>query len=426
VAATSGSNPTCTPASSTTSPQTFTCGAITQDTTFTLTVTLGSGANSTASATAVVKVAPTQSLTAGNVMNTVRFGASLTLLPNGKVLIAGGSTLSDGTGAVNSAEVFDPATGNFLTAGAGAGCAGANTHMTDARYRGNAVLLGNGKVLLTAGTSTGLALGVDQSADLYDVNADCFAAIGSGAGQHLATARMQASASSLPNGKVLIVGGTGSGGASLQSAELYDPSTNTFATVTGGGQPGLITARTGATATLLNNGLVLIAGGSSGAAVAGELFDYTANAGGGQFAATAGTEVTRRFHSATLLGGGKVLLVGGSSDGTAANALGSAELYDPNATSNAFATTTGSLGTARLLHTAILLPAGTVLIAGGSNSTGTALSSTELWELSTGAFTGGASMSTARTQQVGTFLFNGSALVAGGVGPAAKGELFTP
>jgi hypothetical protein len=141
---------------------------------------------------------------------------------------------------------------------------------------------------------------------------------------------------------------------------------------------------------------------------------------------TTGTEVTRRFHTATLLGGGKVLLIGGSSDGTAANVLSSAELYDPNAIATAFTATTGSLGTARFLHTAVLLPAGSVLVAGGADSGGAALSSTELFDLGTGSFTAGASLSVARTQQVATFLFNGNALVAGGSSPAAKGDLFTP
>ena len=422
VAATLGSTPTCSPGSSLLSPQTFTCGAITQDTTFTLTVTLGTG---TATATVIVKVAPTQSLTVSGPMNAVRFGATLTLLPNGKVLIAGGSLFLDGSSPLGSAEVYDPATGNFLVAGAPLGCT--QKTMSDLRYHHTATLLGNGKVLLAGGTTTGADLGAVATTDLYDTASDCFIYLGPNT--HLLTARSLHTAALLPSGKVLIAGGLASNSSTLSSAEIFDPlaAANQFTLVTGGTQPGLTSPRSGATATPLNNGLVLIAGGNTGAAVAGDLFNYAANPlGGGQFAATAGTEITRRFHTATLLGGGKVLLTGGSSTNLAANVLTSAEVYDPNASANAFTTTTFPMNTGRYLHSAVLLPAGTVLVVGGSDSTGAALQSTELFDLAFGKFSFAANMSIARSQQVAAFLFNGSALVAGGVSPVAAGELFTP
>jgi hypothetical protein len=104
--------------------------------------------------------------------------------------------------------------------------------------------------------------------------------------------------------------------------------------------------------------------------------------------------------------------------------LNSAELYDPVA--KTFATTTGNL-TARLSHTATLLPAGTVLIAGGTLTNALATATTELFDPATGNFNLAANLSVARTQQVAAFLFNGTGLVTGGVTTAATpGDIFTP
>src|SRR5205085_2654756 len=114
------------------------------------------------------------------------------------------------------------------------------------------------------------------------------------------------------------------------------------------------------TATLLNNGMVLIAGGTDGiggALSAAELY----NPATGTFTPTGSMTTTRYSHSATLLNNGMVLIVGGccSSSG---GVLATAELYDPaTGTFNA----TGALIIAREVHTAILLNNGMVLIAGG-------------------------------------------------------------
>ena len=411
--ATAGSTPTCSPAATTTSPQAFACGPITQDTTFQLTVTLGTGPFRLAVATLVVQVAPTRSVTAGTMANT-RFSATATLLPGGKVLIAGGTPASGSAGALNTADLFDPASGTFTAAGQGAGCAVANRHMTDGRAFHTATLLPNGKVLLASGSTDGSNTGVVTSADLYDPAADCFAQTGS-----LQTGRLQAAAALLPNGNVLVAGGFGTS-AALTSAELFTGAT--FATVSGGTQAGMTSARVAPTATALNNGLVLIAGGTFGPPVPGDLFDYTANGGGGQFAATAGgMQVSRLDHSATLLGSGKVLLAGGNSAGKAS---ASAELYDP--ASRTFSAT-GSLNLARAFHTATLLPANTVLFAGGNLASGAPTATTEIYDAASGVFNLAAPMSVTRAQQVAAFLFNGQALIAGGAAVSGTpGELYTP
>jgi len=120
---------------------------------------------------------------------------------------------------------------------------------------------------------------------------------------------------------VLIAGGLDSGGNPLMSTELYDPATNTFAT---SGTPTMNTARYLATATLLPNGKVLIAGGfgSFDFLASTDLFDPGANSFLPSDPATMNT--ARDSATATLLLNGQVLIAGGNSD---SGTLASTELY---------------------------------------------------------------------------------------------------
>jgi hypothetical protein len=163
-------------------------------------------------------------------------------------------------------------------------------------------------------------------------------------GRYLHTATL------LNNGMVLITGGV-----HLASAELYNPATGTFS-ITGS----MTTARYGHTATLLNNGMVLITGGqsSTGYSASAELY----NPATGTFTGTAGPMTTgRSFHTATLLNNGMVLITGGYSG---SSFLASAELYNP---ATGTFSITGSMTTGRSNHTATLLNNGMVLITGGFN-----------------------------------------------------------
>ena len=230
------------------------------------------------------------------------------------------------------------------------------------------------------------------------------------------TARYEHTSTLLNNGMVLIAGGENFGIGALADAELYNPTTGTF-TVTGS----LNTARDSHTATLLNNGMVLIAGGEnfSGILANAELY----NPATGTFTPTGSLNTARDNHTATLLNNGMVLIAGGQ---TPSSISTSAELYDPD--TGTFSVT-GSLNVGRYLPTATLLNNGMVLIAGGSGSFGFTLASAELYDPSAGTFTLTGNLNSARRFHTATLLNNGMVMVAGGCGSCgalASAELYNP
>jgi N-acetylneuraminic acid mutarotase len=176
------------------------------------------------------------------------------------------------------------------------------------------------------------------------------------------TAREFPTATLLRDGKVLVVGGTGSA-STLASAELYDPISGTW-TATG---KMVVALSQGYSTTLLADGKVLVAGGlESGndqALASAELYDPQT----GAWSAIQGMLARRTWHMATLLPDGRVLVAGDRGEDLSApgleERLSSAELYDP-------ASGTWS-ATARMLakggHTATLLPDGKVLVEAGAD-----------------------------------------------------------
>jgi hypothetical protein len=226
----------------------------------------------------------------------------------------------------------------------------------------------------------------------------------------MAAARRDHTATLLNNGKVLIARGTGG------STELYDPATGTFSP-TGSSLGGGFSQ--GATATRLLDGRVLFVGGSPA-----EIYDPSS----GTFSHAGTLNVGRVFHTATLLPDGKVLIAAGQNP-SATETHASAELFDP--TTNTF-TLTGNLNVARSSHTAVLLPDGKVLVAGGGQITmpgfSTSLSSAELFDPVSGTFNATGNMTQPRCCIYWTqpqILANGKVLIFGGL-PAPSGELFDP
>jgi N-acetylneuraminic acid mutarotase len=198
----------------------------------------------------------------------------------------------------------------------------------------------------------------------------------------------------LPNGQVLVTGGLGVNGAyaSLASAELYNPTKKGKWTVTGSMSVG----RDYFTATLLQNGEVLVAGGTDfeiNCYATAELY----NPSTGQWTLTGSMSEPRCLHSATFLPNGEVLVSGGVNGIYTTNTatVASSEIYDP---STGTWTATGSLNTSRASAATLLLATGEVLSAGRYNNTGngsvnTYLTSAELYNSSIGAWSLTTSMS---------------------------------
>jgi uncharacterized repeat protein (TIGR01451 family) len=328
---------------------------------------------------------------AGSSLNVSRYLNTATLLPNGKVLVAGGS---DGVNGYVSTELYDPGTGGFSLAGV----------MGAARHRHTATLLPTGQVLIAGGSSSATADGL-ASAELYNPATGLFVTTGA-----MNTRRQGAAATLMLNGKVLISGGYNNAGV-LASAELYDPSTGQFSP-TGA----MSAARYQATATLLADGRVLIAGGyDSGTSkfLAGtELYDPV----NGAFSTTGALTNARGLATATLLPSGKVLIAGGANN---SGSVLAAEIYDPASGTSSFG---GFLNTARSGATASLLPSGKVLIAGGIESDfDPLLASTELYDPVTSIFSSAGAMVNAHSEAAAVLLPSGQALVIGGLDNALFG-----
>jgi hypothetical protein len=151
------------------------------------------------------------------------------------------------------------------------------------------------------------------------------------------------------------------------------------------------------------------------------------HANAGTFSPTGSMASARDVHTATLLSDGRILIAGGS-DGS--KFVASAELFDPK--TGKFSPT-GPMRTARAMHTATLLPDGRVLIAGGSIPVGDSsgvVASAELYDPATGKFSPTGPMTTAREGQTATLLSGGRVLIAGGVDAGevtvASTELYDP
>jgi N-acetylneuraminic acid mutarotase len=230
----------------------------------------------------------------------------------------------------------------------------------------------------------------------------------------LATGREEHTATLLPNGKVLVAGGTDGRGKVLASAELYDPVRNRW---TSAGS--MAATRIDHTATLLPNGKVLVAGGvvlpyPAPSLATAELYDPTTNS----WSMAAPMIESRTRHTATLLPDGRVLVVGGQrfdfhDGGLFPGRPTSAEIYDP--TANRWSSTT-PMGASRLAQTATEIPDGRVLVTGGLDDQGVTLKSTEIYDAPQDRWISAAPMAVARSGHLATLLANGDVLVAGGLG----------
>jgi hypothetical protein len=322
-----------------------------------------------------------------------------TLLLDGRVLIAGGETFHES----RSAELYDPETGTFTATGS----------MVTGHVLGTATLLLDGRVLFVGGWDLqlfdwdpydGTYRSISTSAEVYDPKTGTFAPTGSPA-----KARYSHTATRLPDGRVLIAGGSlgpndNPAATATATAEIYDPATGKF-TQTGS----MTTPRVSHSATLLKDGRVLMLGSWSD--FSAEIYDPVT----GIFSGAGG--IAQNINMATLLRDGRVLVVGWGGTGMVS------DIYDP-ATGKSSPTGLmidgpnfmGPIG--GVLTSPPLLADGRVLVpdvAYGGEGSGSG--SVELYDPETGRFTKGPPMSRYRSGFTATLLGDGSVLFTGNQKP---------
>ena len=363
--------------------ETFSPSRGTTGTTFTGTIT-GTNLDDVTS----VNVVTSENVTGGGVTVTILSGRTSTSLP---VQIA---VASDATVGFRHVTVTAPAgRSNFIYGALTVVRGGWSLTGSLAVPRGDhtATLLLDGTVLVVGGGITGCL----ASAELYNPTTGTWSAAG-----FLTTGRCNHTATLLPNGKVLVAGGA-SGAGVTATAEIYDPTTRSWTAL-----PPMQSPRTVHTATLLPNGKVLVVGGYPGGASGGpplssaELFDPDLLT----WSQVPAMPTGRTRHAATVLTNGKILIAGGLTEVTTPNSgtpfAYVALLFDP--ISNLW-TPTGAMGTGTADHTALVLPDGRVLVAGGNGVTA-------IYDPVSGNWSNAGAMTTPGDRRAAVTLSNGNVL----------------
>ena len=365
-------------------------------------------------------------------MANARENHTATRLLDGRVLVAGG--------AVQDTELYDPVTRVWRPTGP----------LNTARSGATATLLPDGRVLLAAGTGqigtdpdTGEPInGPLDTAELYDPATGTWSLTAN----TMSTPRSQHTATALPNGKVLVVGGVGFANALIGATDLFDPATNTWSSCSppatpSAGCPGpLHVPRRVHTATALRDGRVLVAAGKGAnppspiqvSLASTELYDPATGTWSTCSDATAGPTcpgplaIARFGPTSVTLNNGRALVIAGQAfDGTR---IASVEEYDP---ATGHWGPTGFLGARRTTHQATLLADGKVLVAGGfgPDAQGTLVPQGEVYDPATRRWTFTSPMIVPRQSPAMTLLAGGQVLVTGGRdangNPIRQSELFT-
>jgi len=345
-----------------------------------------------------------------------RRDAAASLLPSGKVLVTGGVDSAYRTLA--AAETFNPVSRTFAAEGS----------MVTPRSEHASITLSSGKVLIVGGYGAdGSAL---ASAEVYDPTTRIFTPTGG-----MAVARRQPFVASLPGGRVLVAGGTTTQGDTHVTAEIYDPSAGSFSAtgsmVDGHANGFCVTLADGRP--LLGAGIFMQGGGGHSVGST-EVFDPSTGTFTKHGPFTEPNFLSRQYATANVLPNGKILVAGGIS-GSGGILLGRPETSLAVDPTNGRFVSAGTVRIPRQAATSASLLDGRVLIIGGFAGGGTngwtneALPGAEIYDPATGTFAATGSLSTPRFRPTVTALNDGSVLVAGGDGIGgvkATAETYAP
>lgn len=332
-------------------------------------------------------------------MSAARDGFGSALLPDGRVLVAGGWGLS-------SAEIYDPSTGTWSP----------TASMRFVRANFTLTAMKNGWVLAAGGNATPNGA-PHTSCEVYIPSVGRWRTV-----RPMSTGRYYHSALALDDGSVMVSGGCSqaSCGAATATTEIFDPRT-------GGWSDGgtMMHLRDYHTSTSLRGGGVLVTGGygSTGQLASAERWDPATRV----WTEVGPMNAARSVHAAARLRDGRVLVIGGQ--GGFGTFLSSCELYDPIADTW---TATGSMADQRQYVTASRMADGRVLVSGGWVLVYPLQFNTnrcEIYDPVSGAWTATGTLHVARSDHGSILLRNGQSLIMGGLSDTsilASAELYTP
>jgi len=342
-----------------------------------------------------------------------RWGAVAATIPNGDVLVAGGTGGVTSSAAVSLAEVYHAATAQWQVV----------APMNERRSLSQAVTLANGLVLVFGGSRDGVPL---ASAELFDPQSGTWTKTAP-----MTVARTDFAAVRLADGQVMAIGGgTGKSAASVTATvEIFNPDTKTWARTASTASP-----RAYATAVVLGDGSVLVAGGRSTYYGSGGTVWATAerwDPNGRTWNPAASMSGPRYFGAAAALRDGSAVVAGGWPDTGNTRASSSVDVYDLASSSWQSA---GPMASSRAAFAMLALADGRLLVVGGqtegTNAPSTA--SAELFDPGSRTWSGAGSLATPVWYPAAGALPGGRALVAGGAVTAdgststAAAEVFTP
>lgn len=364
-------------------------------------------------------------------MTVAHWGDAAWRRPDGRVMAVGGCGLTNcptsftqsacGQVLANS-DLWDPASGTWTSV----------APMLTARTAFIGVPLPSGDMLVAGGcTATNCTQSNDAGACLATqctqttalAERYSYASATWIAAAALASPRASLMGGAIAGGDAIVVGGCDVGACST-GAEQWSSVTNTWEP-----KASLAAPRGYATSTVLADGRLLLVGGCADPACATVLGDATVYDPQSDIWSDAGSMTTPRAgHSATLLNDGTVLVAGGCTDASCTTVLSSTEVWSPAGSSGTFAAAPPMAG-ARHHHTATLLANGEVLMAGGADASGSTIPTSEVYLPIARQWLGTSAMLMSRAYHIGVELADGRVLVGGGCNPQTCipfAEIFSP